>query len=114
MFYYDTASSRNCTLRKTMNAACTFDFECNSILGLTCISGSCQCNYKFKYWNSTYNTGISPIVGRCQNKKAHGTQCSFCYTGSNNGINNHECWAYQWTTGTAYYGIFTESLNYIL
>jgi hypothetical protein len=72
-YYYNTSGI--CNIRKTNGAGCSNDFECNTNIGLTCQSGTCQCD-SVHFWNSTYVLGGGLPNGRCQNQKTYGMYCS--------------------------------------
>jgi hypothetical protein len=66
-FHYYFNTSAICTMIKTNEAGCSNDFECNTNIGLTCQSGTCQCD-SVHFWNSTYVLGGGLPNGRCQNR----------------------------------------------
>jgi hypothetical protein len=107
-FHYYYNASNQCIIKKTNGAGCSNDFECNTNIGLTCQSGTCQCD-SVHFWNSTYVLGGGLPNGRCQNQKTYGTSCSGATT--NEYASNNYCssrWASQINrvspvTGNGYY-----------
>jgi hypothetical protein len=44
--YWDSNSAQipSCSLKKTMNASCTDNIECQEVKGLSCLNNKCDCN----------------------------------------------------------------------
>ncbi len=83
-------------MRKTNGAGCSNDFECYTNIGLTCQSGTCQCD-SVHFWNYTYVLGGGLPNGRCQNQKSHGMWGS--------GYTN------EWGSGATYGAVWNSQIN---
>ena len=74
-FYYNETSGI-CIIRKTFNAVCNQNYECNIVVGLSCQSSRCLCG-RTQFWNTTYYSGLGMGIqlGKCQKQKTQGMPC---------------------------------------
>jgi hypothetical protein len=57
--YYFDAATLTCVPRTKNNTACTTSNTCRVDLGLSCLSGFCQCDTSTKFWHATQETCIT-------------------------------------------------------